>query len=93
MQDVGDFVVCLIWYLGGSRRLENTPTGCANNLPTLFGDFRILKHALWVLFRVQSTLRCGRPHALWELRVPSRVQWTAGQPQRGTFATKGAGGH
>ena len=29
----------IIWHLGGPRRVQNTPTGSGNNLPTLFEIF------------------------------------------------------
>ena len=38
MSKLVDFVdFCRIWHLGGCGRMENTPTGHADDLPTNFG--------------------------------------------------------
>ena len=37
---IGKIVCCRIWPLGPSRRVQNTPTGCGDNLPTRQAPFR-----------------------------------------------------
>jgi len=44
------FVFCIIWHLGGSRRLQNAPMGCGNNLLSLLEIFKNRRTNKYIIF-------------------------------------------
>ena len=83
-----DFLVfCRIWHLGGFGRMENLPTGCADDLYTILGHFRIVPNSRsvnilfggWILHqavlkKIFASQSSAQPCICWRrgLRPPPR---------------------